>query len=107
MWIRVNWDRKCRDMGQELIIASWVDIFKNLYLIGEVISEGREKEKIWQLLLKEDVLHIFLGFFFFHFQDGASTPNTVWLCKEKEINIFFSSPNEIKKERYKQMQNYM
>lgn len=32
-------------MGQELIIASRVDIFKNLYLIGEVISEGREKKR--------------------------------------------------------------
>lgn len=33
-------------MGQELIIASRVDIFKNLYLIGEVISEGREKKDL-------------------------------------------------------------
>lgn len=93
MWIRVNWDRKCRDMGQELIIASRVDIFKNLYLIGEVISEGREKKDLTTSVKGRCFTCFF--FCFFHFQDGASTPNTVWLCKER--NKYFLHQMRVKR----------
>lgn len=74
-------------MGQELIIASRVDIFKNLYLIGEVISEGREKKDLTTSVKGR----CFTCFFFVFFTSKMELQHQIQ-CDyvRKEISIFFT-----------------